>query len=142
MSARPLAAALLLGALASACTSAAKRETATLTEAIDRYRHAQGPAKETDGQAVAAVPCTDARVCAAKQACVAAIDPTTRSLALKDEVARSLSDIEQKRLAPDSGEAQALPGKLDEAERLLKEGRARMADCDAKLAELQATYGG
>jgi hypothetical protein len=142
LSARCLAAALVAGVLGSvACTSTAKRETATLAEAVDRYRRASGLAKDGDGQAVAALSCTDARVCAAKQSCVAAIDPTTRALALKDEVALRLADIEQKRLAPDSTEAQALPGKLDEAERLLKEGRARMAECDAKLAELQATVG-
>ena len=132
----------LLACAIAACTGSAKRETMTLAGAVDRYRHADGAAKEAQGQAVGAVPCSDARVCAAKQACVAAIDPTTRALALKDEVTRRLDDVEQKRLAPDSPEAQALPGKLDEAERLLKEGRAHMADCDAKLAELQVTLGG
>jgi hypothetical protein len=127
---------------AVACTGSAKRETLTLAEAVDRYRHADGASKDAQGQAVAAVPCSEPRVCAAKQACVAAIDPTTRALALKDEVTRRLDDVEQKRLAPDSPEAQALPGKLDEAERLLKEGRVHMADCDAKLAELQVAFGG
>jgi hypothetical protein len=122
---------------AIACTGSAKRETRALAEAVDRYRHADDRAKDVQGQAVAAVACTDARVCGAKQACTAAIEPTNRALALKDEVTRRLDDLEQKRLAPDSPEAQALPGKLDEAERLLKEGRAKMADCDARLAELQ-----
>jgi len=36
---------------------------------------------------------------------------------------------------------QALPGKLDEAERLLKDGRARMAACDARLTDLRVAFG-
>ena len=140
--AHDLAVALVVCVLAlAACTSAAEREASTLVAAVDRYRRAAGPAKEADGQAVVALACTDSRVCAAKQACVAAIGPTTRALALKEEVARSVADLEQKRVAPGSTEAQALPGKLDEAEQLLIEGRTRMAECDAKLAELQAVIG-
>jgi hypothetical protein len=140
---RPLPLVLLAAALACACacTGAGKREAASLTEAVDRWRHADDAAKATQGLAVDAVACTDERVCAAKQACMAAIEPTTRALALKDEVTRRLGDLEQKRLAPDSPEAQALPGKLDEAERLLKDGRARMAACDARLAELRVAFG-
>jgi hypothetical protein len=133
-----------LGLLALlACTNAARRETSSLAAAVDRYRHASATEdKESLASAVSSVGCTDARVCDAKQACVAAIDPTTRALALKDEVTRRLADIEQKRLASDSPEAQALPAKLDEAERLLREGRTHMAACDAKLATLQVATGG
>ena len=124
-----------------ACSGPGKQEAATLVDAVDRYRRADDASKETQGKAVAAVACTDSRVCDAKQACVAAIDPTTRGLALKDEVARLLVELEQKRLAPDSPEATALPGKLDEAERLLKDGRAGMARCDARLTDLRVAFG-
>jgi hypothetical protein len=132
---------LALATASAACTGAGKREAASLSEAVDRYRHADDASKETQGRAVAAVACTDQRVCDAKQTCLAAIEPTTRALALKDEVMHRLGDLEQKRLAPDSPEAQALPGKLDEAERLLKDGRAKMTACDAKLAELRTQLG-
>lgn len=131
----------VLVAAVAACTNAGKHEAASLTEAVDRYRHADDANKEAQGRLVSAVACTDERVCAAKSACVAAIDPTNRALALKDEVTRRLADLEQKRLAPDSPEAQALPGKLDEAERLLKDGHAKMTVCDAKLAELHIQLG-
>jgi hypothetical protein len=124
-----------------ACSGSGKREAAALTDAVDRYRRADDASKETQGKAVAAVACTDSRVCDAKQACVAAIEPTTRGLTLKDEVARLLVELEQKRLAPDSPEAGALPGKLDEAERLLKDGRAGMARCDARLTDLRVAFG-
>jgi len=126
----------------AACSGPGKREATTLTDAVDRYRRADDASKESQGKAVGAVACTDSRVCEAKQACVAAIEPTTRGLALKDEVARLLVEIEQKRLAPDSSEAEALPGKLDEAERLLKDGRAGMAQCDARLTDLRVAFGG
>jgi hypothetical protein len=125
----------------AACTGAGKREAASLTEAVDRYRRADDASKEAEGRAVAAVTCTDDRVCATKAACMAAIEPTTRALALKNEVVGRLADLEQKRMAPDSPEALALPGKLDDAERLLKDGRARMAVCDTKLAELHIQLG-
>jgi hypothetical protein len=136
--------ALLLAALVSAfaaCTSPGKREATALADAVDRYRHAADASKAGEGKAVAAVECTDTRVCDAKQTCVAAIEPTTRALALKDEVAKRLVELEQKRLAPDSPEAAALPGKLDEAERLLKDGQAGMARCDARLTDLRVAFG-
>jgi len=134
----PLAAALI-GVMA--CEGSARRESASLIDAVDRYRRAESGAKAAQRQAVLALACSDADVCAAKQACLAAIDPTTRALALKDEVALRLGDIQNGRLAPDAPEADALPGKLDEAERLLREGRAKMADCDARLAGLRVHHG-
>jgi len=126
---------LLLVSLA-ACAGSAKREAAALADAVDRYRRAENVRKASQGQAVVLVTCTDPAVCAAKQACLAAIDPTTQALLLKDEVAARVVDLQTKRLAPDAPEADALPAKLDQAERLLREGRTKMADCDAKLAAL------
>ncbi len=121
----------------AACTgSAARRESAALSDAVDRYRRADNASKPNQRQTVLAVACTDAEVCAAKQVCLAAIDPTTRALTLKDEVAARLLDIQTARLAPDAPEANALPAKLDEAERLLHEGRTKMSDCDTRLTTL------
>jgi hypothetical protein len=129
-------------ALVVACGSPGKHEAAALIDAVDRYRRSAGPSRDALGQAVAAVACTDTRVCEAKQACMAGIEPTTRALTLKDEVARRLVDLEQKRLETDSPEVEALPGKLDEAERLLRDGRARMTTCDARLTDLRVAFGG
>ena len=136
--ARPCLALVLL----LACTSAGKQQAVSLANAVDAYRHAPGSAKADRGKAVADVTCSEPKVCAAKQACVAAIDPTVRALALKDEVTARIADIEKGVLAKDSPEAQALPGKLNEAERLLKDGRGKMDDCDSKLVQLQSEYGG
>jgi alkanesulfonate monooxygenase SsuD/methylene tetrahydromethanopterin reductase-like flavin-dependent oxidoreductase (luciferase family) len=129
-------------AILVACGNPGKREASALIDAVDRYRRAAGPSRDALGQAVSAVACTDARVCEAKQACVAGIEPTTRALSLKDEVARRLVDLEQKRLETNSPEVEALPGKLDEAERLLRDGRSRMTTCDARLTDLRVAFGG
>jgi hypothetical protein len=52
-----------------------------------------------------------------------------------------LGDLQERRLPLDAAAAQELPGKLDEATRLLQEGRTKMADCDKKLADLELRYG-
>jgi hypothetical protein len=137
-----LSCALVLTSL-PACGNPARQQATSLAAAVDRYRHASdGPSRQAQSEAVAAVACTDARVCDAKQACVAAIEPTTRALALKDEVTLRLGDMEKGRLDAGSPEAQALPAKLDEASRLLQDARGKMTTCDAKLAELAGTIGG
>lgn len=125
----------------TACASRAKREASTLVDAVDHFRRADDASKAAQVQAIAGVGCTDPKVCDAKQACLAAADATARAFALKDEVARRLGDIEQKRLAPDAPEAKALPGQLDEAQKLLEQGRAKMPECERKLADLRVDYG-
>ena len=124
-----------------ACLGAGKGEATSLDDAVDRYRRAEGPQKLSELQAVTDLPCSIAEVCEAKAACLAAMGPTTRALALKDEVARVLGDLQEKRLPLDAAAAEELPGKLDEATHLLQEGRAQMADCDKKLADLELHYG-
>jgi hypothetical protein len=131
----------ILGIGIAGCPSAGQHEAASLVNAVDAYRHAPGPARAQRGHAVSDVTCSDAKVCDAKQACVAAIEPTVRALALKDEVSATVAAIEKGTVAKDSPEAQALPGKLDEAERLLTDGRARMQTCDARLTDLRVAFG-
>ncbi len=128
------------------CGTPAKGEARALVHAVDTFRRGNGSAsspslpRAAQVQAVREVPCSDSRVCAARDACVAAIAPTAQALAIKDQVALRLSDIEARRLAPDAVEAQALPGQLDEATRLLAEGRSKMAVCDEQLAELTVKF--
>ena len=124
------------------CSTSARHETIALVAAMDRYQRADNAAKGELAQAVAALSCSDAQVCDAKRACLAAIEPTARALALKDEVSARIDDLQAKRLAPDSLEAQTLPGKLDLASRLLNEGRARMPLCERLLADLRIARGG
>jgi hypothetical protein len=133
--------ALAVAIVLSACTATAKHEADTLASAVEAYRRTEGPMKPARARAVSEVRCSDARVCDAKAACVAAVDGTTQALAIKDEVAARVGDIQDGALDRGSPEAQALPGKLDEAERLLKEGRDQMRACDEKLAKLRLEVG-
>lgn len=134
--------ALVVGSLALlACSGSVKRETASLVVAVDRYERADDASKGLQAQAVAAVVCSAAQVCDAKRACLAAIGPTAHALALKGEVSARIEDLQAKRLPPDSAEAQALPGKLDLASKLLDEGRAKMSECERKLADLRIASG-
>jgi hypothetical protein len=135
-----LAVALALAG-APGCTPSAKREAASLLVAMDRYQREGNASKVADAQAVAAVACTDAQVCETKRVCLDAIEPTARALSLKDEVSARVEDLQAKRLAPDSPEAQALPGKLDLATKLLNEGRSKMPLCERKLADLRIALG-
>lgn len=124
-----------------ACGGSAKREAASLSEAVDRYRRATPATSMAQGEAVRALACADSQVCDAKRACLAAIDATERAVALKEEVSHRLADLEAARMAPDSAEAAALPGKLDEATHLLHEGRTNMDDCDKRLTDLVVRFG-
>jgi hypothetical protein len=124
-----------------ACNGALHRESGALAEAVDRYRKAAPAQKGPARQAVLAVACSAPDVCTAKQVCLAAIDSTLQAFALKDEVAARIADVQEKRIARDSPEAEALPGKLEAAERLLQEGWAEMSKCDAQLAALAAKHG-
>ncbi len=136
-----LASALVLG-----CDGPAKREARELLGTVDQYRKADGQARSDRAQAVVAVACTDGEVCAAKQACLGAISPTVRALALKDEVSAGISAMEAQRAAGGDGsvpaDAAGLATKLDEAEKLLKEGHANMEGCEKALAGLRVKYGG
>jgi hypothetical protein len=133
---------LAIATTVAACSGAGKREAVALLDAVDRYRNADGSSKLARGQAVAAVECSAGPVCEAKRVCVAAIEPTTRALELKDEVAQRVADIERKHLDVASPEAQALSGKLDEATKLLEAGRQKMSECERRLADLRVHYGG
>jgi hypothetical protein len=124
-----------------ACPGPDKAQATSLDDAVDRYRRAEGPQKESELQTVADLPCAAVEVCEAKEVCLAAMRPTTRALGLKDEVARTLGDLQGKRLPLDAEAAQSLPAKLDEATTLLQEGRGKMAECERKLADLRLHYG-
>jgi hypothetical protein len=124
-----------------ACSGSTKRETASLLAAMDLYERANDASKGAQVQAVAAVACSVSQVCDAKRACLAAITPTAQALALKEEVSARVDALQTRRLAPDSPEAQGLPAKLDLATKLLNEGRAKMPECEKKLAELRIAAG-
>jgi hypothetical protein len=133
------------GPITMGCDDAPKREARALLGAVDQYRKADNAARGDRAQAVVAVACTDAQVCAAKEACLAAISPTVRALALKDEVTARLGEMEGAHVGRDGAapvDAAGLGAKLDDAERLLKEGHANMEACEKALGALRVKYGG
>jgi len=130
-----------LSPIAAAGCSQAKRESASLVAAVDRYRRADMGAKGPLADAIAAVPCAAEEVCAAKLACVASAEPTAKGAALKAEVERALGDLHAGRKTQEEAAAQGLPQKLDLASRLLSEGEAKLSRCDALITALRLEYG-
>jgi hypothetical protein len=131
----------VLALLALAGCSSARRESASLVAAVDRYRKAPMNAKAPLADAIAAVPCTAPDVCAAKDACVASALPTVRGVALKSEVEAALADLHAGKLTQDEAASRGLGPKLDQATQLLEEGQARLSVCDAKITALRLEYG-
>lgn len=129
----------LLGA-AAACTSPTKQEAKSLVSAVDRYRRAENTEKPELADALEAVPCTDAEVCATKDACLAVSRPTAKALRLQREVSQGVADIQDGGLSPYDPKARAFPDKIDESEKLLAEGQAALEACDEKLTALRLKY--
>ncbi len=87
------------------------------------------------------VACTDRDVCRAKEACLAHAEPTVAGLKLKSDVHAGLAELEAKRLQPDAETARALPGKLEEASRMLDKGHAALGGCDERVMALKVKFG-
>jgi hypothetical protein len=133
------------GAVLLACTlvacSPGKQEAASLIASVDRFHRAENNEKPERSKAIGSVACTEAEVCEAKKLCLAATKATGDALDLKAEVERGLVDLEHGKLSPGDDAAAALPGKLDQAERMLGEGHAAMPACDQRILALRARYG-
>jgi hypothetical protein len=128
--------ALPLGA--AACTDPAKGEAASVLAAVERFRRAEYPAKPGLLGPLKDVPCKDAEVCAAKDACVAHAEPLVQAITMKTEVQRALGDADA--AAMDLETRAAMIGKLDEASKLLEKGRAAQGACDQRTLELKMKY--
>jgi hypothetical protein len=132
--------ALALALMLAGCTSEARSETASLASALERYQKAELPQRAAAAADVKAVACGTAEVAEVKATCVSAIDATAKALALKHEVELGLDDLEQHRITKDDVRAKELPKKLDDAEQLLRDARAGMKECDAKVLALRMKH--
>lgn len=130
-----LAALLLVG-----CNIEAKQEADSLVRAMERFRKAENKDKPELIGLVKNTKCSAADVCSARAECLAYADATARALVLKRDVELSLLAVESGAVPKDSEEAKALPRKLDEAEKLLKEGFGHLEPCDGALMGLRRTY--
>jgi len=133
------AAILVLVCVGAAC-GGTKREASAVVGAVDRYRQAENVAKPDLADALAKVPCTDAEVCATRDACVAAADPTARGLRLQHEVEQGLADLNANKLTKDDPTARALPAKLAESTRLRDQGDQALQACERQVTALRMKY--
>ncbi len=111
-----------------------------LVPAVDQYRAAANSQKPELADALDKVPCSDPEVCAARDACTKAADPTAKGLRLQKEVEQGLDDVKSGKLAADSEKAKGLPGKLQESGKLLKQGFDALKDCDERVERLKVKY--
>ena len=125
----------------TACAPAAKRETASLAAAVERYQLSDVSSKSAAAADIRAALCDDPDVARAKGACVSAVDTTAKAMDLKREVETGLDDLEKKRVTADELRQRDLPKKLDDAERLLNDGRGAMKSCVDQVMALRLKYG-
>ncbi len=75
-----------------------------------------------------------------RDVCIASGDATARALRLKAEVEKSLAELEKGTLPKESAEAQALPKKLDDAQKLLEQGHDGLPRCDEEVQALRRKH--
>jgi hypothetical protein len=131
---------LLSCVMLSAC-STAKPEAASLVASVERFHRASNDERPARADDVSKVMCEAPDVCDVKSLCVAAMTATAKALRLKHEAETALADLEAGRRQQSDPEIQALPGKLDDATNLLKEGHDKMPACDQNVLILRERYG-
>ena len=127
-------------AVLAGCDSAERRDAASVVTAVARFRSADNASTPAMVEALKATPCTALDVCKTRDDCVATGEATAKARRLKTEVEQGLVALEKGTLAKDSPEAQELPRKLDEAERLLKQGHEGLAKCDEQVQALKRKH--
>jgi hypothetical protein len=130
---------ILLVVLA-ACTSA-KGEASAVVGAVDAFRRAANADKVARAGALEGAQCSDAEVCAARDACLASTRPTVDGLRLKAQVETALADLDAGKISTAEAAGQGLAQKLDDAAHDLAEGHAKLPACDVKIVGLRMKYG-
>lgn len=137
-----LVALVALASLASlaACDGAERRDAETVVNAVARFRSADTASTPAAVSALRETPCKAAEVCEVKEVCLAAGEETMRALKLKAEVERAIAALEKGTLEKESPEAQALPKKLDDAEKSLQKGHEGLPACDERVQGLKRKH--
>lgn len=124
----------------AACTADPRKEGATLIDLVGRYRLADDAHMAGAGAAVRDFVCNDREVCAAKEACLAFILPTTKAKELEQSLAAKVDALVAKR---DAGTLRAdNPVRISAEEtslelaHLQEEGHAARDRCEEKLVDL------
>ena len=134
---RSFAWALLLALVACDGT---KDEARALTKAVDAFRTAPNDKKPELADALEKVPCTDADVCAVKDACTKSAVPTAKGIRLQKEAEQGLADLKAGKLAAGSAEAKGLQAKVDLANQESEKGLNALEDCDNRVTRLKVKY--
>ena len=121
-----------------ACEGGERREAERLADAIVRFRHASNAEEPATAADLRKVSCTTEDVCRTRDTCLVAADGIAKALRLKNEVEKGIADLDAGKLSLD--DAQSLPQKLDEADRVLKDGYTALPACDTQLAALKKRY--
>lgn len=136
MKARRLAA---MGSLLVVACNANGHEARALTQALDQFSLATPSDRARALAALEAVPVTAYSTAEnAKRECIVYARALHQALSLKDEVALRFADVRSGLIEKSDPVAIALPTKLDDAERSLKEAAAVHPECRRLLAAAAA----
>lgn len=117
-----------------------RRDAESVGAAVARFRSADNASMPAMLEALKSTPCTVAEVCKTRDDCIESGSSTVKALLLKAEVEKAIRELEGGTLTKDSIDAQVLPSKLDEAERLLKQGFDGLSKCDEEVHALKRKY--
>lgn len=129
-----LCALLLLPTLFS-CKNTKETEGERMLSAVTAYRRATNAEVVTAARDLEQTPCTDPDVCKLKAACVASSGPTQKALELKKRLEAqmlSLGALGDAGRGPLGDAGLSLLAQIDDVEKLLKEGRDALTDCDVE----------
>ncbi len=133
--------AVIAGALTfGAACDGDRRDAATVTSAIRRFRTADNPSIPSAVDALRATPCSAPEACHARDTCLAAGEKTAKALRINAEVEQGLAALDKGTLKPETPEAQSLPKKLEESKVLLKEGLDGLPACDERVLSLKKKH--
>lgn len=123
-----------------ACDASAHREAESVAIAVERFRQADVAGKPAAAEALRAVPCSVPDICSTRDVCIAAADAWAKAIVLKEEVGRAIDRLEKGTLAKDAPEAQGLVEKLEEAQKQLDAGQARLGECDEAVTAMRRKH--
>ena len=130
---------ILLGCVA--CENPQRRETESLSRALERFRLAEDADQAREAKNLESLTVTDAEVTRVKRTCVDAAKDSTDGMALVAEAKPLVAKVSLGALAKDSPEALALGPKLDRADALLRKGKDEMTRCDSEISALKRKVG-
>jgi hypothetical protein len=121
------------------CEDRGKREAEQLVSAIDAYRRAPLDQVGEAVQRLESASCEASATCTAKDACLKSARPSREGMARLTEVKLAMRpDADLESLRPE--DRAKLDAQMNDAERLLKEGKDALVGCDAEVLALRRRF--